>query len=250
MSKIIYTVSKVSDGPIEKACIESWKRVYPDFEIKRVKPDTDIFKKMESAPGLFLAPDIYALKRIPDSYFEKPFIAWEPYFEANDVNYTIMFGITHKIIFDKLNNKMTCSTSDMDYGEYVIVNRKQFGGSDFKLHQTKLEDTYFIDVGLTRGKSIEDGAVIHSMIINDNADHIEVANKIDSFMNLKDNSKTKHFLVIANTSLTNDITSKLALRLVYNKATLARENKHWQIINTPGINGRQAILEYVEKKMG
>ena len=89
---------------LERACIGSWKKVYPDFEIKlwRDKDCLDWINESKFAShhyyktqvmayvsdylrckilyeegGLYMDNDVFALERMPDWCFEKSFTAWD-----------------------------------------------------------------------------------------------------------------------------------------------------------------------------
>ena len=91
---------------LEEVCINSWKRIYPDFEIKIWTDENTIQWIKESSfashhnfntkcmafvsdylrckilyeeGGLYMDCDVYAVERIPDRYFNKSFIPWDSY---------------------------------------------------------------------------------------------------------------------------------------------------------------------------
>lgn len=97
-------MSQLSDHEIQ--CIESWKRVYPDFEIKVWTDETikeyaqdclyarDNYERGRYAyvidytrlkflyeyGGIYMDTDVFCINRIPDSYFEKTFLSWDDKF--------------------------------------------------------------------------------------------------------------------------------------------------------------------------
>ena len=108
MDKIIHLLkvgmSQLSNHEVE--CIESWKRVYPDFEIKIWTDDIikeyaqdceyarDNYEKRRFAyvidytrlkflyeyGGIYMDTDVFCINRIPDSYFNTTFISWDDKF--------------------------------------------------------------------------------------------------------------------------------------------------------------------------
>ena len=101
-------------GDFELSCIESWKRVYPDFEIK-YWTDKEIIplisdcnyivscynngrfdcvegyarlKILYEYGGLYIGTDVFCVERLSDSYFEKAFSCWDSgfdtYWNSND----------------------------------------------------------------------------------------------------------------------------------------------------------------------
>lgn len=111
MTKIIHCVKIGPDaelGDFELSCIESWKRVYPDWEIKYwsdndVRPllsdcryavtcynnrafafagDYARLKILYEYGGLYMDTDVFCVDRAPDSIFEKSFTAWDAGFDT------------------------------------------------------------------------------------------------------------------------------------------------------------------------
>ena len=108
MDKIIHLMkvgmSQLSNHEVQ--CIESWKRVYPDFEIKVWTDETikeyaqdceyarDNYERKRYAyvidytrlkflyeyGGIYMDTDVFCINRIPDSYFETTFISWDDKF--------------------------------------------------------------------------------------------------------------------------------------------------------------------------
>lgn len=174
---------------IETENINSWKRCYPDFEIKIWKDEDciDWIKESNFASyhyfktkvmayvsdylrnrilyeegGLYMDIDVYAVNRIPDSYFEKSFTAWDVWGQAETNNGTCLYASEPKLqIFKEFCDVMSnsdlevpivngaaaamiridavlrnrglntdienCSEIDQDLGDIVILNRSQFG---------------------------------------------------------------------------------------------------------------------------
>ena len=95
-------------GDFELSCIDSWKKVYPDFEIrywtdKELLPlladceyavscynsgkyafamDYVKLKVMYENGGLYMDTDVFCVNRVPDSCFEKAFTAWDSGFDT------------------------------------------------------------------------------------------------------------------------------------------------------------------------
>ena len=173
---------------VEQSCIESVKRVYPDWKIKIWK-DEDCMDWIKESPfalynfehklfayvsdylrckilyeegGLYMDIDVYAIKRIPDSYFERNFLAWDVYnvttnngtcFYAKEQKQRIFkefcdvmgnlkcpvelrngSGAANDMINDVLKKYgLDMSTpgycdKNQDLGEILILNRIEFGG--------------------------------------------------------------------------------------------------------------------------
>lgn len=111
MTKIIHCikVGPTSElGDFELSCVESWKRVYPDWEIK-YWTDAELIPLINTCAyavscynnkryayamdyvkllvlyqygGLYMDTDVFCVERVPDSCFEKAFTAWDPGFDT------------------------------------------------------------------------------------------------------------------------------------------------------------------------
>lgn len=209
MVKVIHLImlgDRLDFSNMERRCIESWKSVYPDWEIRiwRDKDCIDWIKESEFASayyynervagmayvsdyirckilyecgGLYMDFDVFAVNRIPDSYFKKAFTAWDV-LGLSINNGTCMYAPQPKMeifreFMDAINeggvdvsiqntsqaancriekalkkrgfaheSDELCET-DIDLGDIVILNRSQFGG------RHKEDDGY-----LTHGKEV------------------------------------------------------------------------------------------------
>lgn len=192
MIKVIHLImlgERLNFSNLEMSCINSWKEIYPDWEIKiwRDKDCIDWINKSKFASyyyynkaiqgmayvsdyirckilyeygGLYMDFDVFAVNRIPDYYFERPFTAWDVIGHSIN-NGTCMYAPASKLkIFDEFAevmdegsiqierkdgadaansriekvlerygfvNNWQCET-DVDLGDIVIYNRSQFGG--------------------------------------------------------------------------------------------------------------------------
>ena len=111
MIKVIHCI-KVGPNPelgdFELSCVESWRKVYPDFEIKywtdnevlpliqdcryavscynnkRYAFVTDYLrlKILFQEGGLYMDTDVFCVNRVPDSCFDKAFSCWDPGFDT------------------------------------------------------------------------------------------------------------------------------------------------------------------------
>ena len=109
MTKIIHCIKVGPNkdlGDFELSCIDSWKRTYPDFEIKYwndgdIRPmlvdcryaascynnrkyafamDYVKLKILYEHGGLYMDTDVFCVERVPDTCFEKTFFPWDPGF--------------------------------------------------------------------------------------------------------------------------------------------------------------------------
>ena len=191
MIKVIHVImlgDRMEFSNLERNCVNTWKKIYPDWEIKiwRDKDCIDWINNSKFASsyyynpavagmayvsdyvrcmilyefgGLYMDFDVFAVNRIPDSYFEKAFTAWdvlgksinngtcmyapEPHLkifkefaEAIDEGETKV-GVTNgseaaNIRIEKalykygFENKFQ-GEDNLDLGEIIIYNRSQFG---------------------------------------------------------------------------------------------------------------------------
>ena len=111
MTKIIHCIKVGPNselGDFELSCVDSWKRTYPDWEIKywtdkEILPllsdckfavsaynkgafayagDYVRLKILYEEGGLYMDTDVFCVNRIPDSYFEKSFTSWDAGFDT------------------------------------------------------------------------------------------------------------------------------------------------------------------------
>ena len=111
MTKIIHCIKVGPNselGDFELSCVESWKRTYPDWEIKywtdkEILPllsdckfavsaynkgafayagDYVRLKILYEEGGLYMDTDVFCVNRIPDECFEKSFTAWDAGFDT------------------------------------------------------------------------------------------------------------------------------------------------------------------------
>lgn len=186
---IIMLGGKPTWSNIEMANIKSFKKLYPDFELKIWK-DADCLEWIKESPfashhyyktkvlayvadylrcrilyeegGLYVDTDVFAVNRIPDSYFEKSFTAWDIWGGPATNNGTCFYACEPKLPLFKefcdvmanseldvpvvngaaaammridrvlrkhgmnTNTEGFCET-DQDLGDIVIRNRSQFG---------------------------------------------------------------------------------------------------------------------------
>lgn len=111
MTKIIHCIKVGPNselGDFETLCVESWKKVYPDWEIK-YWADSDIatlisdcsyavssyenkayvyvldyarLKILYEYGGLYLSTDTFCVDRLPDSCFDMAFTCWDPGYDT------------------------------------------------------------------------------------------------------------------------------------------------------------------------
>ena len=135
-------------------------------------------KILEEKGGLYMDTDVYCANRVPDKYFEKGFMAWDVIPGTNKINNgTCLYSpkphdpifvefeevmrngehpLKSGISMDFVNSVLLkhgwkreapdCCEYDQDLGDFVIVNRSQFGvrGKDGGGYITNGKAPYFI----------------------------------------------------------------------------------------------------------
>ena len=264
MTKIIHCI-KVGPsnelGDFELSCIDSWKRVYPDWEIKywtdkEIKPlmadckyavscynnkkyafagDYARLKILYEYGGLYMDTDVFAVERIPDACFKKPFISWDagfdtywsqdgtclyapepkakilerfidqyrgfaeyPEFSAD--NTVIEFTI-RKLGLDWYD-RTTCQFSNQELEELNIYNCVQFGAFDYTQNlMWPHNDNLPIYLVHARTKSwasySAEDVYLYYAFIDDNTDNMDIYEAIHAFKDMKlNNLSCKAVLVL------------------------------------------------------
>ena len=136
----------LSDTEMEN--VKSFKSLYPDFEFK-IWRDPDCFDWIDESPfasyhycktrvmayvadylrckilyeegGLYVDTDVFAVNRIPDSYFEKSFTAWDPYGRASTNNGTCFYACEPKLpLFKEFCDVMSNSAVKVEAGDIKV----------------------------------------------------------------------------------------------------------------------------------
>lgn len=232
---IIMLGGKPTFSNMEEECLRSMQRVYPDFEMKiwREKDCMDWIRESSFASynydhgsfpyvsdylrckilyeegGLYVDIDVFAINRIPDSYFEKSFLAWDVY-NVTTNNGTCMYAAEPKLqVFkefcdcmgslpvpvklrngsgaanDLLNEVLEKRGLDMsqegycdrdqDLGDIVVLNRRQFGarGRDDEGFMIKSKDeSYLLHAcfGSANVPTFSRFVILNYAVIDDNTD--------------------------------------------------------------------------------
>ena len=154
MTKVIHCIKVGPNselGDFELTCIESWKKVYPDFEIKywtdkEVIPflgdckyavscynakayvyalDYARLKILYEEGGMYLSTDTFCVNRVPDACFEKAFTGWDPGYDT--------YWSQNKIC-------MYCEKGDKIVEEMIDLYKKFGEFPDFKVDNTVVEN--------------------------------------------------------------------------------------------------------------
>lgn len=264
MTKIIHCI-KVGPGAelgdFELSCIDSWKKVYPDWEIK-YWTDKEIFplisdckyavscynnkafayvgdyarlKILYEHGGFYMDTDVFAVNRIPDSYFEKPFTSWDAGFDTywsqdgtclyapepgakvieRFINQYKGFDEYPKYAADNTvieftirelgldwKDRTTCQFTDQSLEEIDIHNCVQFGAFDYTQNlMWEHGEEYPIYLVHSRTKSwngyAAENVYLYYAFIDDNTDNMQLYDVIHKFANMNlNNLSCKAILVL------------------------------------------------------
>ena len=298
-------------GDFELSCVDSWKKTYPDFEIK-YWTDEELIplintckyavscynnKKFAFAMdyvklvvlyqygGLYMDTDVFCVERLPDSYFEKAFTAWDPGFDTYwSQNGTCVYCEPgNKIIGEMIElykgfeeypkysadntvveyilrakgidfkDRLTCRFTNQDLGDMKVFNCMQFGAWDYMQKCYMLPGklpVYFVHCRTKSwaGYDAENVQIFYAFI-NKDTDLMELSFAVNSYIDMEVTGKAKPVLLLAvNTMDGNEaiFSKRLWMRLGNNSV------KSWNIF--PLGNGlgeddmNRAFLDYVTKR--
>ena len=257
MIKKLHYIKEDYSGNAERLCLESFKKIYPDFEICAWKPGSSPIRILYDNGGLCVGPYILAKKKVPEELFEKPFLSFDNKFETTCISLNLccspdkenpMFlefmerGIVPVLKELGFNNeyKVGLAENDLDLGKIKILNRKEYG---FDRGYYELYDSSFLDMNINFNKV--NGVHLHYLVINDKINPNILFSIVESYSKM-DYKGDKHFLLLVNNSNLNDLISRINVFLLYSCVT---EDKMWGIINTGKTkNPEDVITEYIGRK--
>lgn len=288
MTKIIHCIKVGPNselGDFELFCIDSWKKVYPDFEIKywtdkEIVPmisdckyavscynnkayafagDYARLKILYEYGGLYMDTDVFCVDRIPDSYFEKNFTAWDAglstYWSQNGTcmymanpkepiverfiafyqgfeeypkymadNTVIEFII--RALGINWENRMTCQLTNQSVPELNVYNCAQFGYFDYNQNQfwtlPKELPVYLVHSrARTWAGYSDEGVYLYYALIDDNTDLLRLYDMVFKFVDMKiNNPKCKPILVFGMNTISTNINWFSKFLNIKNKAFL------------------------------
>lgn len=265
MTKIIHYIYNRNAGPLEEVCIESWKRIYPDFEFQLWEPGSSIVRILYDNGGLFLGSDVMAIKRIPDEYFAKSFVPWDDAFETTVVNPGICFyaaepkeelflqmfdGFGDALARAGINNrtKLGVSERDQELKDITIVNRLLFGANDKISFQLPLETPYLLHVNPEFNQKWE-GFHVHTLVVDENSKHNNVYIACKRFCEMKPADGESHVLILVNNSPDTDFVNRMCTLLNYHINNRCNYNRRWLYLPIGCCDSvGDIITEYVGRK--
>ena len=307
MVKIIHCINlgeRLDFSNLERACIDSWKKVYPDFEIKLWRDKDCIDWKNESKfasyhyyqtgcmayvsdyirckilyeeGGLYLDNDVFALERIPDSYFEKAFTAWDVLgysinngtcfyapekknilfkeFADEIDNGDVVVGLSNNAaaanarIVNVLLRKYDLSykdnelcEKDIDLGDIRILNRSQFGG---RRNENEGYITYGRDVYLSHACS-------GSWVIPAYSGYVELKYAVVDENTDMNKLKVRFYEVIKNRNVKNVFILFVSKYMEFDeelKGIIERAGEYMRVFIIPSENVRGCALDYMSHKI-
>lgn len=283
----------------EQSCLNSLKKIYPDFEIK-VWRNQDCLswineskfasynfnmgffayvsdylrcKILYEEGGLYLDTDVYAMERIPDSYFEKSFLAWDVYNVTTNNGTCFYASEPHLQIFKEFCDIMTnqgpvqvrngsgaandlinevlrkygldmsvpgyCDR-DQDLGEIMILNRAQFGGRarDDEGYSSENIKPYLIHVcsGTWTVPMYYGNVRVRYALIKKDTDMIELKGKVRNLVNKGHN----HFAYVFFMGCQKKFDAELKEIL---------NGEYYTVHCVPCGNERKKIMDYIGRKI-
>ena len=265
MIKKLHYIKEDYSGNIEKYCLSSYKALYPDFKLMAWKPGSSPLRILYDHGGLFIGPNFLALNRIPDSFLQKPFLAFDNSFEStlptlNSVCFSdkpeapIFLEFMEKGVLSILKEKgfsggfkSVLAEGDYLLDEIDILNRNQFGGFDKALKFPPSKDAFVSDMNTL--SPVKGEWNVHYLVINKDTESNKVFSLCENFSKMKYEDKSKHFILLVCNDLERDLCTRMAELLNYHLVT---ENKKYNMIfvgNEADENKvNDLITEYISRR--
>lgn len=255
MIKKLHYIKNDYSGEIEKFCLETHKKLYPDFEFLAWKPGSSPLRILYDHGGLFIGPNFFSVSRIPDSYFEKPFIVFDNTFDTLNVDPNIccysdaeesplFLEFMEKGIYiplgDKINSqpfRPCLNETDFLLDRLNIYNKNQFGMFDRTARKIFDGDGYICSTNTNISKALDFN--LHYKVVDKDTDSNELFIICENFCKLKEG---KHFLLLLfKMDGSRDLINRMSDYLNY---SVISDDKDWDII----IGDENILPEYIGKK--
>lgn len=252
MTKILHYIKDEFLGDAEKFCLQSYKKIYPDFKLMAWKPGSSPLKILYDNGGLFVGPHVYSVKRLPDSYFEKGFLVFDNAFESQTVNLNLCcYADAPKspIFLEFMEKGITTTLKEKGFQNEFKVGlnkRKQsldgidiLPGSEFSGFERKsyeISDSFFFDMNFNLDKV--NGFNLHYLIIDGKSSPNNVYSALENLINMK--SSSKHFILLACTG-NFDLVSRMCVFLQYHCTS---ENRRWDVM----FGNDAMVTEYIGRR--
>ena len=265
MIKKLHYIKEDFSGNIEKYCVDKLRELYPDFEFSAWKPGSSPLRILYDHGGLFIGPNIIALKRIPDSYFEKAFISFNNSLNTDypNINFCcysnkekdplfLRFmenGIGNTLAEEGYYGSFEAKTNlkgfEVNLKNINLLNRVNFGGFDRLSNDVFIDDDiYLMDMNVTR----HDDFNLHYVVINPDTDSNKVHALCENFFNYKYDKDNNHFMLFVCNDFGRDLTTRIGELINYKN--IYPNKKAGILVVGNGLDGEKLnmiLIEYVGK---
>ena len=263
MIKKLHYIKEDYSGDIEKYCVGKLRELYPDFEFMAWRPGSSPLRILYDNGGLFIGQNIIALRRIPDSYFEKSFVSFNNSITTDYPNFNFCcyadkekdpfylrcmeIGTTAALAEEGYNGSFNARTNlngcDIELKDINLVNRVKFGGIDNLSKDVFINDDVYL---MSMNFDYINNTILHYVIINPDSESNKVHAICDNYFNFKQEKDSRHYLLFVCNDLTRDLTSRIGELLSYKNVN---ENKKGGIIvvgnNLDNKALNKLLLEYI-----
>lgn len=264
-NKKIHLIKEDYSSDIEKYCLKTFERDYPDFRFNFWKPGSSPLRILYDNGGLFIGPGIISVSRIPDSCFKKSFVVYDNVFESTIPNinlccyadkikdpfYLRAMEIGHIPALKERGLSeifKVDSVLDKELKDINTLYWDKFVGFD-KLAKEVTTDKpfYLLD---TNTRQEEGDWHLHYMFIDKDTNSNTAYSICENFSNMKYEDGTNHFMLLVCNDTEHDLTNKLSIFLRHKIA--GATNKKFNVI-TFGNNVEESELykltiEYISRR--
>ena len=270
MIKKLHYIKEDYSGDIEKHCLETYKRDYPDFEFMAWKPGSSPLRILYDHGGLFIGQNMLSLKRIPDFYFDKSFLVFDNALDsglpnlnlccyANAPNEQIFLDFMLKGVepvlyeygfkdYNLFGAKSSLKGYDLFLPDINLFNRINFSGFEKLSHEIyRGDDIYLMDMNI-HYSTVYDKMHIHYIVVNKDTSSNKVHALCESFYNMKYEDGSRHYLLLVCNDLKRDLCSRLGEFITYKNID---DNKIGNVIVLDGVDESEVgkiLTEYISRK--
>lgn len=252
----LHYIKEDYSGDLEKYCLSTLKRDYPDFEFNAWKPGSSPLRILYDCGGLYVGPGIFSLRRIPETYFQKSFFVFDNVFDSRGVGLNICYSDVEKnplllktmekgmsYVNDKVEWKPYLNESDFESEDFSIYGKNRFGAFDrLSRFVNKGKDIYLVDSNMRVNEKLE-GWNLHYMIVDEKTDSNRLYTIFERFSKLEYKDGSKHFLLIMfKLDGNEDLMNRMSEFLNYHLTD--KEKKRWDLI----IGEENLLPEYIGRR--
>lgn len=237
-----------SNNLIDQICFNSYKTFLPDFKLCPCQTDSpmDVVGK---EGGLFLGPGILIANEIPETLFQKSFIAFLNIFDSHKLNPNICYSDSeNNPVFTELKEKgedyftdkkeifisqgrpdyiYNLNEKDIFYDEIFLYNKDRFGYYD-KLSKSVSVNKVPLVIDTNTHNHYPGSWNVRYMILNENTNPDEVYWACEDFSKLKEGNN--FMLVVLGNKGSINLFNNISLFLNYHAF---KEDKKWDAIIAP-----------------